>query len=152
MMTRAQCIDIWMHGKYHREVDAGRKATFTVHEYAEDRGISVEEASGDIQAYQAAQRGPNSRRTIFYVLTRVIGTRTANAQWRILSKVKDANLISMADVDDAINRIDIATIKDLTAIAEKSPRSRRPERISRLMHAAAEVMKLAAQGINDDDE
>jgi hypothetical protein len=147
-MTRAQRIDIWMHGKYHRELEAGQKAIFTVHEYAKDREIDTREATEDIQAYQAAQRAPNS--PTFYVITRVVGTRTSNAEWRILSKIKDAKLISTSDVDDMINRIEIATIPDLKALAEKSPRSKKPERIGSLLHAAAEVMRLAAQGISDD--
>lgn len=141
-----------MHSKYKKELDAGRKAVFTVHEYAADREIDTEEATEDLHAYQAAQRAPNSKTPTFYVITRVVGTRTTNAEWRILSKIHDAKLISTSDVDDMINRIEIATIPDLASLAGKSPRSKKPERITKLVRAAAEVMKLAAQGISDDDE
>ena len=138
-----------MHYRYRNELKAGSKAIFTVHEYAENRGIPIEEASKDLKAYQAAQRAPNS--PTFYVITRVVGTRTSNAEWRILNRIKDAKLISMSDVDDMINRIEIATIPDLKSLAQKSPRSKKPERIGGLLHAAAEVMRLAAQGISDDE-
>lgn len=124
---------------------------FSVYECADEMGLEVAEASHEIQRYQRAQRGPDSK--TMYVLRRVPGTRTRSARWAAGIRTRDANMIGVTFHSDASCRVNRAVVPDWQAVVRLNPRaSRRVERMTTSMvdHALA-MVELAIQGANDND-
>jgi hypothetical protein len=84
-------------------------------------GVSTTEATEYIQSYLAAQRAKTSN-TLF-VLKRMPGTRTANAQWAIGQRQYDAKLVTKAFSSDIKCRFMLAIEPDLNRMAAINPQA-----------------------------
>jgi len=94
---------------------------FTVYDIAKGMGVSVEEASGLIQAYLIAQRSPDS--DTLYVLKRT--GRTRAAVWSVGERVSDGHVICGTLFEDVKVKVKRAFEPDLTRLREKNPRAAR---------------------------
>lgn len=155
-MTRWQRLEQWLH-------DHGKNGTtFTVHEYAADEGFDADEASADIQAYLTAQRlqprwvedkdgsvkEVDASKTV-YVLKRMPGTRTRNAQWSVGVRTNDARLVGASFSDDVRAKVLGALMPDVKRMAALSPRTGKlvEQQLVAVVDYALPLLEMAARGM-----
>jgi len=125
-------------------------APFTVYDLASSMGIYVHQASALIQAYLAAQRGPNAN--TLYVLKRV--GRTKKAVWSIGQRTSDAHVICGTLFDDVHTKVHRAFEPDLDRLRDKNPRAARyvEAKLTAVMDGALAVLASALDAEYGDDE
>lgn len=126
--------------------------SFSVYEYAAAVGISVAEASHDIQAYLYEQRKPDGRAHALYVLRRMPGTRTRNARWAVGQRTRNVADVGRSLHSDVRRRVLRAVAPDLRQIGAINPRAaKRAERaITSIVDGALVVLEQAVEGIGEE--
>jgi len=138
---------------------------FTVFDYAESAGITVQDATRDIQSQLRAQRSAAIRESEgresrgaepLFVLRRVAGTRTRRARWAAGARTADARLVGRAFSSDVRAKALRAFKPDLLEIAAKNPRAaaQTEAAITAVIDHGLELIEMAAQGMKlpGDDE
>ena len=113
---------------------------FTVYDIASSMSISVYEASGLIQAYLAAQRGPKSN--TLYVLKR--DGRTKAAVWSVGQRTADARSVGKTLFEDVSVKVLRAFDPDLERLAQRNPRAAKYARAKITMVTGHALAILAA--------
>jgi hypothetical protein len=135
---------------------------FTAVEYAAATGLSTEEATADIQSYLSAQRIPPrrnkdgdeiARSATLYVLHRLPGTRTRNAQWAVGTRAANRKALGLALYDDTLRHAERAFQPDLVRLRQINPRqAKQVERqINMVLRGAMQVLRGAAQGVAEEE-
>lgn len=165
--TRWEVFEDWLYDQHTKN----GMTQFTQESYRKDTGRTSAEASGDIQAYLAAQRKRPQKKKLedgtminvggsetLFVLHREPGTRTSVAVWLIEVRTADARLIGKSFGDDVRRRARRAFRPDLLRIAERNKRAAKQveAQIEATLDHAIAILDLAAQGVmpsgEDEDE
>jgi hypothetical protein len=122
-------------------IEATQPDWFTVYMLAEGLGIHPHTASGLIQSYLHAQRGPNS--TTLHVLKR--SGRTRAAVWSVGENMAGVRLVCHTGFEDIVVKLRRAISADLVRIAAVNPRVARyaEARIDSTMDGALKVVAAA---------
>lgn len=141
---RWEQLEAWI---YDTHQDGGN---FTNYDVADGLEISNRQATYFIQAYQEAQRKPDSN--TLYVIHR--DGRTKRAVWTAGVRTADARAVSHQFFDDVQHRWLRAIEPDLAHIAERNPRARpKCKQISvGVGHHALELLRIAVDGLDNDDD
>jgi hypothetical protein len=155
-MTRWERLEGWLHN--HNKTGT----TFTVQEYAADEGLDVDDASADIQSYLSAQRVQprwvedddgavkevDASKTT-YVLRRLPGTRTRNAQWAVGIRTADARLLGAAFSDDVRAKVLGAMMPDIKRISALNPRTGKlvEQQMTAVVDYALPLLEMASLGM-----
>ena len=178
-LTKWERLEGYLYARQESEGKLGVVSEFTVYEYATEQGISIPEASVDIQAYLSQQRRTRktyrrrtksvqelvdndmnefvekkSKETLF-VIRRAEGTRTRKAVWLAGVRTRDARLLGRALSDDVRCKVLRAFRPDLLRLADLNPRAAQQAeaQIESVVEHALAILELAAQGgtTNDGD-
>jgi len=142
--TRWERLEEWLF-----EHDA---EPFTVYDLARGLEISVQEASGLIQAYLSAQRATNA--TTLYVLKRE--GRTRGATWSVGQRTADARAVGGTLFEDVQVKVLRAFAPDLERLSQRNPRAARYAR-AKIVAVTDGALAVLASAVDmyfpdDDDE
>lgn len=141
-MKRWERLELWLFDNSVDSFSAGR--------LGKALGMSTQEASAHISAYQVAQRG--KRAATLYVLKR--RGRTSGAVWSVGERTLDARAIGQTLFEDVHVKVKKAFQPDLERLAKRNPRAARycEQKIDAVVNGALVVLASAVDVLLEDDE